>query len=43
LAACKNCGDECERHAAMHEHCRVCEEACGRGERASREILNMMQ
>jgi hypothetical protein len=28
LAACKSCGDECERHAAMHEHCRVCEEAC---------------
>src|SRR5215212_6805498 len=22
-AACKACGDECQRHAQMHEHCRV--------------------
>jgi hypothetical protein len=26
-ATSKSCGDECERHAQMHEHCRV----CGRG------------
>jgi hypothetical protein len=27
--ACRLCGDECERHAAMGmEHCRVCAEAC---------------
>ena len=23
VAACRSCGDECERHAQMHEHCRV--------------------
>jgi len=27
VAICKNCGDECERHA-HHQHCRVCERAC---------------
>ncbi|MBO0824784.1 MAG: four-helix bundle copper-binding protein [Actinobacteria bacterium] len=38
-AACKSCGDECERHARMHEHCRVCAEACRRCERACRDLL----
>ena len=28
VAICKSCGDECERHARMHEHCRICAEAC---------------
>ena len=27
--ACKSCGDECERHASMHAHCRICADACG--------------
>lgn len=26
--ACRRCADECDRHADMHEHCRVCAEAC---------------
>lgn len=26
--ACQVCGDECERHAPHHEHCRVCAESC---------------
>jgi len=38
-AICKSCGDECERHAQMHEHCRVCEQACRRCEQACRELL----
>jgi Domain of Unknown Function (DUF326) len=25
---CRLCGDECERHAPMHEHCRLCAAAC---------------
>lgn len=37
--ACKACGDECERHAEMHAHCRVCAEACRRCERACRDLL----
>jgi uncharacterized membrane protein len=39
---CKSCGDECERHAHMHEHCRVCAEACRRCEQACRELLAAM-
>jgi Domain of Unknown Function (DUF326) len=43
VAICKSCGDECERHARMHEHCRVCAEACRRCERACRELLAAMK
>jgi hypothetical protein len=25
---CRRCGEECERHAPKHEHCRICAEAC---------------
>jgi hypothetical protein len=39
VAACRSCGDECERHAHMHEHCRICAEACRRCERACSELL----
>jgi hypothetical protein len=27
-AACRLCAEECERHAAMHAHCRICAESC---------------
>jgi hypothetical protein len=39
VATCKSCGDECGRHAQLHEHCRVCEQACRRCEQACRELL----
>jgi len=39
VAICKSCGDECERHAHMQAHCRVCGEACRRCEQACRELL----
>ena len=42
-AVCKSCGDECERHARMHEHCRVCAEACRRCEQACRELLDAIK
>jgi hypothetical protein len=42
-AICRACGDECERHAGMHEHCRVCAEACRRGEQAADELLDAMK
>ncbi len=42
-AICKACGDECERHAHMHEHCRVCAEACRRGEQACRQLLDAVR
>jgi hypothetical protein len=40
--ACKSCGDECARHADMHEHCRICAEACRACERACRDLLATM-
>ena len=43
VAICKSCGDECERHAQMHEHCRVCEQACRRCEQACRELLDALK
>ena len=36
---CKSSGDECERHARLHEHCRVCAEACRRCEAACNELF----
>jgi hypothetical protein len=38
-AACRACGEECERHAAHHEHCRICAETCRRCEQACKDLL----
>jgi Domain of Unknown Function (DUF326) len=43
VAICKSCGDECERHAHKHEHCRVCAEACRGCEQACRQLLAVMK
>jgi hypothetical protein len=43
VASCRACGDECEHHAAMHEHCRVCAEACRRCEQACRQLLAVLK
>jgi hypothetical protein len=40
--ACHSCGDECDRHAQHHEHCRVCSEACRRCEEACERLLAAM-
>ena len=40
--ACKSCGDECARHADMHEHCRICSESCRRCEQSCRDLLAAM-
>ena len=40
--ACRICGEECERHAGHHEHCRICAEACRRCEEACREASRSM-
>ena len=39
LEACRVSGDECERHAQHHEHCRICEQSCRRCEDACRDLL----
>ncbi len=43
VAICRSCGDECERHAQMHERCRVCAEACQRCEEDCRKLLQAMK
>jgi hypothetical protein len=40
--ACRTCGDECGRHADMHEHCRVCAQECRRCEQACNELLSSL-
>ncbi|MCQ6271903.1 four-helix bundle copper-binding protein [Pseudarthrobacter sp. R1] len=40
--ACAVCAEECERHAGMHEHCRICAEACHRCENACAALLDSM-
>jgi uncharacterized protein DUF326 len=39
VVVCRACGDECERHAAHHDHCRVCAEVCRRCEQACSDLL----
>ena len=38
-AACAACAEECEKHAEMHDHCRICAEACSRCEAACGVLL----
>lgn len=40
--ACRICGDECDRHAGEHEHCRICAESCRRCGEACDEALQSM-
>jgi hypothetical protein len=37
--ACRACAEECDRHAAHHEHCRVCAESSRRCEQACDDLL----
>jgi hypothetical protein len=43
IAICHSCGEECERHAAHMEHCRICAEACRRCEQACRDLLETLK
>jgi hypothetical protein len=44
IAACRSCGDECERHGRHGmEHCTVCAEQCRRCEDACRSLLDAMK
>jgi hypothetical protein len=38
-AACLACAEECDRHAAHHQHCRVCAEVCRRCKQACDNLL----
>ena len=39
VVTCRACAEECERHAAHHDHCRVCAEVCRRCEQACSDLL----
>jgi hypothetical protein len=38
--ACSRCADECDRHAGMHQHCRICAETCRQCEQACRNAMS---
>ena len=38
--ACRACAEECERHADMHDHCRICAETCRDCEAACRGAMS---
>lgn len=40
--AVRACGNECRRHAAEHEHCRVCAETCRRCDDACERLMSEM-
>ena len=42
ITACRVCGEECQRHASKHEHCRVCAESCRQCETACQSALRSM-
>jgi len=39
---CRTSAEECERHAAHHEHCRICAEVCRRCEQACNDLVAAM-
>jgi hypothetical protein len=39
-AACRACGDECRKHASMHDHCRICAEACQKCDKACQALIS---
>lgn len=39
VVACRVCAAECDRHAAHHEHCRICAEVCRRCEASCADLL----
>ena len=41
--AAKRCAVECELHADMHDHCRICAEACTRLYASSRSLLESLR
>lgn len=41
--ACQSCADECSRHAAEHEHCRICSDSCRETQQACRDLLQNMR
>ncbi len=43
LQAVRTCGASCSEHAGMHEHCRICAEACRTTEQALTAFVSQLQ
>jgi hypothetical protein len=43
VIASRNCAEECEQHAEMHRHCRICASACRSCEQACQQLLTSLQ
>lgn len=41
--ACRVCGEECQKHAEKHEHCRVCAAECQRCEQTCQRMLQSLK
>lgn len=41
--ACGVCAAECEKHAGMHEHCKLCAAACRSCEKECRNLLELIR
>lgn len=39
---CRSCGDNCDEHSSMHEHCKICAEMCRRCEKACDELITSL-
>ena len=42
VVACRICAQECESHAEMHQHCRICRTACQNCEKICQETLSRL-
>jgi hypothetical protein len=42
VTACVACSEECDLHAAHHQHCRICAEVCRRCQQACENLLATM-
>ena len=40
--ACRLCGEECQRRASTHDHCRICAEQCRTCQDSCRQALQSM-
>lgn len=42
VISCRVCAQECETHAEMHQHCRICRSVCQNTEKICQEILTRL-
>ncbi len=43
MAATQACADSCGEHRDMHEHCRICEQACRQAKEALQQIVSALE